>query len=306
MTGRKRMGWPWPHQDHCLWSGLNASCDRPALLRREDTPCDASVGATGWLRACRRAYVEGVSVLYGTNSFMIESRDLLDALLQPNSRGCVLPARHLSMIRSLEIRSEVVLFGEYRVKRAIPRKIPDFSGLAGVFSSLQFLILSFPDTLHSNSGVRRSARIQELIQVMLEPIARASAPLAPQQRHSVVVEVPENVMDDLLSSGEFDKENLDPLEYRKSKAMPSIQTILASAVVGLAASATAQRAPPTTTMPNIYRGCNWYYVATAGDTCETAWNAGQISADQFYAWNPDVSRDCRQNFWVGYSYCVGV
>ncbi|KXJ87163.1 hypothetical protein Micbo1qcDRAFT_208554 [Microdochium bolleyi] len=86
--------------------------------------------------------------------------------------------------------------------------------------------------------------------------------------------------------------------------MPSIQSILISAVALLAASTTAQRAPPTQTMPNINRNCQLYYVAQAGDTCEKAWRAGMISADEFFSWNPDVDRSCTRNFWVGYSYCV--
>jgi hypothetical protein len=30
------------------------------------------------------------------------------------------------------------------------------------------------------------------------------------------------------------------------------------------------------------------------------------SVDQFYDWNPAVSRDCVTNFWLGQAYCVGV
>jgi hypothetical protein len=31
-----------------------------------------------------------------------------------------------------------------------------------------------------------------------------------------------------------------------------------------------------------------------------------ITLDQFYSWNPAVSKDCVTNFWLGQAYCVGV
>lgn len=35
-------------------------------------------------------------------------------------------------------------------------------------------------------------------------------------------------------------------------------------------------------------------------------NDNGITLDQFYSWNPAVSRDCGTNFWLNQAYCVGV
>jgi hypothetical protein len=51
-------------------------CFRGSGYRCEDWPGEGPakccIGATGWLRTCRQAYVEGAEVLYGTNQFCIE------------------------------------------------------------------------------------------------------------------------------------------------------------------------------------------------------------------------------------------
>ncbi|OHW97433.1 LysM domain-containing protein [Colletotrichum incanum] len=63
---------------------------------------------------------------------------------------------------------------------------------------------------------------------------------------------------------------------------------------------------PGPTLPNTAANCNLYYVAQSGDGCYKAWSAGKITEDQFFQYNPDVSRDCKTNFWPGNAYCVGI
>lgn len=63
---------------------------------------------------------------------------------------------------------------------------------------------------------------------------------------------------------------------------------------------------PGPTLPNTAANCNLYYVAQAGDGCYKAWSAGKITEDQFFLYNPDVSRDCATNFWPGNAYCIGI
>ncbi|KAI1453527.1 hypothetical protein F4805DRAFT_461629 [Annulohypoxylon moriforme] len=81
-----------PHYDTCL-VGTAAYCDS----WRGETPGKCFVGVMGWLLACRQAYVEGIDVLYSTNSFHISNSDMMYTL--PN----LLRAQHRAMIKSVEL-----------------------------------------------------------------------------------------------------------------------------------------------------------------------------------------------------------
>ncbi|KAK0639652.1 hypothetical protein B0T16DRAFT_336810, partial [Cercophora newfieldiana] len=59
----------------------------------------------GWLLACRQAYADGVDILYSTNTFFVESVQLLDAILFPIPTF-VVPER-LALITSLELRWDI-------------------------------------------------------------------------------------------------------------------------------------------------------------------------------------------------------
>ncbi|KAK4031910.1 hypothetical protein C8A01DRAFT_41650 [Parachaetomium inaequale] len=69
---------------------------------------------------------------------------------------------------------------------------------------------------------------------------------------------------------------------------------------------TAGPAPTTPTFPNIACNCNKFYDLGPGDTCPSVQARFGITSDQFLQWNPDVSTNCTFNFYVGFSYCVGV
>ncbi|KAL2020082.1 hypothetical protein VTK56DRAFT_8886 [Thermocarpiscus australiensis] len=56
------------------------------------------IGVMGWLRCCHQAYLEGVEVLYATNTFHVSSKDVVDQTPVAH----YLPTVHLASIRSLE------------------------------------------------------------------------------------------------------------------------------------------------------------------------------------------------------------
>ena len=64
--------------------------------------------------------------------------------------------------------------------------------------------------------------------------------------------------------------------------------------------------PPADTQPGQPKDCNKWDIVDDGENCDTMATAAGISRSQFLAWNPAVSQDCSQNFWLGYAYCVGV
>ncbi|TQV92641.1 Peptidoglycan-binding Lysin subgroup [Cordyceps javanica] len=69
---------------------------------------------------------------------------------------------------------------------------------------------------------------------------------------------------------------------------------------------TAKPTPPAPTHSGQPANCNKWAVVKQGDSCGSVAKDNGISADQFFAWNPAVSRDCVTNFWLGQAYCVGV
>ncbi|KAL2259269.1 hypothetical protein VTK26DRAFT_7116 [Humicola hyalothermophila] len=72
------------------------------------------------------------------------------------------------------------------------------------------------------------------------------------------------------------------------------------------AETTTSVGPPAPTHSGQPADCDTWYVVVEGDTCQSVADAAGISLSQFLAWNPAVSSDCVENFWVGQAYCVGV
>ncbi|KAH6629732.1 LysM domain-containing protein [Boeremia exigua] len=71
------------------------------------------------------------------------------------------------------------------------------------------------------------------------------------------------------------------------------------------ASATTKPTAPAPTHTGQPADCNKWDVVTDGDSCGSLASDNGITVDQFYAWNPAVSKDCITNFWLGQAYCVG-
>jgi LysM repeat protein len=72
------------------------------------------------------------------------------------------------------------------------------------------------------------------------------------------------------------------------------------------AQKTAKTTPDKPTQTGTISTCNKWYDVVSGDSCGTVEQAFGITHAQFIAWNPAVSQDCTQNFWVSEAYCVGV
>lgn len=84
---------------------------------------------------------------------------------------------------------------------------------------------------------------------------------------------------------------------------------------GYTSPASTTSAPPTSTSSSGPPGpthngqpvnCNRWHVVEEGDNCATVPAKYKIDQEQFFKWNPAVSTDCLQNFWLGSAYCVGL
>ncbi|KAL2068497.1 hypothetical protein VTL71DRAFT_14834 [Oculimacula yallundae] len=64
--------------------------------------------------------------------------------------------------------------------------------------------------------------------------------------------------------------------------------------------------PTGPTQPGTVSNCNKYHTVVKGDDCGTLESKYGITHTQFITWNPAVSQNCLDNFWLGNSYCVGV
>ncbi|KAF2124898.1 carbohydrate-binding module family 50 protein [Dothidotthia symphoricarpi CBS 119687] len=52
--------------------------------------------------------------------------------------------------------------------------------------------------------------------------------------------------------------------------------------------------------------CNGWHTVVKDDTCQNVSQRYSISLEQFLEWNPAVSSDCRNNFWIDSAYCVRI
>jgi hypothetical protein len=161
--------------------------------------------------------VEGIDVLYSTNTFFIESQAVLDALFYPGPRisHLILPER-LATITSLELTWDLVLFG--RVPNLEPDHQRDFNPdhrrrvdrekmathlrcIGDVCPNLNSLVLSFTEPLYSDGKVQPRLVLDEIDLVLLRPLAEAVVRLPRPQKRPVVVELPYNVFVDVCSAG---------------------------------------------------------------------------------------------------------
>ncbi|KAI4782625.1 hypothetical protein E4T52_02498 [Aureobasidium sp. EXF-3400] len=74
-----------------------------------------------------------------------------------------------------------------------------------------------------------------------------------------------------------------------SRSISSTST--SSTVKGLSPSTPTQAGQPS--------DCGRWYTAQAGDSCSSVADKAFITLDQFYSWNPAVSKDCSSGFWGG-------
>ncbi|KAL1862577.1 hypothetical protein Daus18300_008537 [Diaporthe australafricana] len=57
--------------------------------------------------------------------------------------------------------------------------------------------------------------------------------------------------------------------------------------------------PPAATHSGQPADCDGWHVVSSIDSCQSVADNAGISLEDFYAWNPAVSKDCTTNFWLG-------
>ncbi|KAI4911221.1 hypothetical protein J4E85_011359 [Alternaria conjuncta] len=62
--------------------------------------------------------------------------------------------------------------------------------------------------------------------------------------------------------------------------------------------------PGGATHPGQPENCNGWHTVVKDENCQIVARAYGISMEQFFEWNPAVSSDCLNNFWVDSAYCV--
>lgn len=173
--------------------------------------CNYIVGVLGWLCTSRQAYMEGIEVLYGSNTFIIESQDFYHLLLPHPDKttvGHVLLPQHLAMIKSLELHIDAVLFKkpgrEHNSTANSLLAMPHLAALPTTFPNLHSLVISFSGKLYDDSTTRPRDRLPEIKSLLLQPLADAFALFTPSQ--PFVVELPLGFFQELERLGEFVKE----------------------------------------------------------------------------------------------------
>ncbi|TIC99389.1 LysM domain-containing protein [Colletotrichum higginsianum] len=86
----------------------------------------------------------------------------------------------------------------------------------------------------------------------------------------------------------------------------TISTSSSTALTRTTTTSAVNPTPPAPTHEGQPSNCNKWNVVQSGDGCASMAQDNGISLNQFYDWNPAVSRDCVTNFWLGQAYCVGV
>lgn len=70
-------------------------------------------------------------------------------------------------------------------------------------------------------------------------------------------------------------------------------------------SSTTAPGPSAPTHSGQPANCVKWHTVADGDSCPSLADKYFITLAQFFAWNPAVSEDCTENFWLGQAYCVG-
>jgi hypothetical protein len=209
----------WPHADFCL-TGEALTCATSPPRGWPFGNCHYQVGALGWLRTCRQAYLEGISVLYGSNRFILQCPELLDLLLDPaNTRqGHAILPHHLALGKSLEVQIDTMLFQtpgrDYSDGRYLNwnrrQSLPYLDGLIDAFPSLQSLVIVLTHFVYDDCNTRPAAGLPELQSVLLEPLAKAFSPFVSIQKRPFVVELPRGLFRELLGLGAYPVKTCEP------------------------------------------------------------------------------------------------
>jgi hypothetical protein len=89
------------------------------------------------------------------------------------------------------------------------------------------------------------------------------------------------------------------------KSPNALAPITSGSPTSVTPSSTAATGPSAPTHSGQPSNCIRWHTIVDGDNCPNLADKYFITLAQFYAWNPAVSKDCRDNFWLGSAYCVG-
>ncbi|CAO2650794.1 Nn.00g020860.m01.CDS01 [Neocucurbitaria sp. VM-36] len=85
-------------------------------------------------------------------------------------------------------------------------------------------------------------------------------------------------------------------------APPLAPSASPTAVTPSSSAAPGPSAPTHTGQP---ANCVRWHTVVDGDNCASVADKYFITMEQFFTWNPAVSKDCTTNFWLDQAYCVG-
>ncbi|PTB39381.1 uncharacterized protein TrAFT101_007825 [Trichoderma asperellum] len=121
-----------PAEDYCRFG--QTEWQRVCLTWPGEFPTKCLIGAMGWLRSCRQAYVEGIDILYSTNTFHTASKEMILSL-----KSILLPQR-LSSITSVELLWDFAPFPSIH-----PQVVkPPLSDMASFHAFLNAIPTTFP------------------------------------------------------------------------------------------------------------------------------------------------------------------
>ncbi|KAF3924364.1 hypothetical protein AA313_de0202029 [Arthrobotrys entomopaga] len=91
-----------------------------------------------------------------------------------------------------------------------------------------------------------------------------------------------------------------------TSSIATTSTSTTSLTTSSTATTTESPTGPTAPIePGTVENCNKWHTVSTGDGCWSIYTDAGLTADEFYAWNPEVGTDC-SNLWLGYSVCIGV
>ncbi|KAM0457323.1 hypothetical protein ACHAO4_003121 [Trichoderma viride] len=121
-----------PAEDYCRFG--QTEWQRICLTWPGEFPTKCLIGAMGWLRSCRQAYIEGIDILYSTNTFHTASKEMILSL-----NSILLPQR-LSSITSVELLWDFAPFPSIH-----PQVVkPPLSDMASFHAFLNAIPTTFP------------------------------------------------------------------------------------------------------------------------------------------------------------------
>ncbi|KAL6820275.1 hypothetical protein J3E69DRAFT_341565 [Trichoderma sp. SZMC 28015] len=151
---------PRPGDDRCRYGDAHFCQSWPGTY-----PSKCKIGIMGWLLSCRQAYMEGIDVLYRTNTIHMSGQTFILNLPQ------LLPPKRLSAITSLEIVCPLTLHGAE--VGAIPEVVllkNYLSVLASNLPSLTRLYLA----LKAQGSIARPVDMQSVFEVLDEFVLKTS------------------------------------------------------------------------------------------------------------------------------------